>query len=358
MLKKIRLFFFLVAILFFATFTFAEDAPVYDADNFPPQFDNPGDSSLDSSLIQQPAPSSSASYGFSDEQPVRKGGVEQRLSRIERQVSTIQRADLTSKMDSLQSDVQTLRGQVEELKHQLETADAQQKKLFSDLNKKINKTKLEKSSASIVTDDNTATPASSNTEIEALRAEIAELKHQMKPPAKSAQVAETDEPSAVIEKSDRSRKLKSKPTIASSNSETGASNHDQPNGAEEQQIYQTAYDLIKEKKYNEAISALQKMLQKYPTGQFAANAHYWLGELYNLLGKNDQSASEFTYVVKNFPESPKVSDAQLKLGLIYTAEFKWPEAKSAFKKVINHYPGTSSARLAAEQIKQIKEAGH
>ena len=87
----------------------------------------------------------------------------------------------------------------------------------------------------------------------------------------------------------------------------------QPNVAEEQQIYQTAYDLIKAKKYNEAINALQKMLQKYPSGQFAANAHYWLGELFGLLGKNDQSASEFSSVVKNYPDSPKVSDAQLSL---------------------------------------------
>lgn len=62
--------------------------------------------------------------------------------------------------------------------------------------------------------------------------------------------------------------------------------------------------------------------------------------------------------MKNYPDSPKVADAQLKLGLIYAAQFKWPDAKGAFKKVINHYPGTATARLAAEQLKQIKEAGH
>jgi TolA-binding protein len=48
----------------------------------------------------------------------------------------------------------------------------------------------------------------------------------------------------------------------------------------------------------------------------------------------------------------------LKLGLILAGQFKWTDAKSTFKKVINHYPGTASARLAAEQLRQIKEAGH
>jgi tol-pal system protein YbgF len=131
---------------------------------------------------------------------------------------------------------------------------------------------------------------------------------------------------------------------------------DQPDVAEEQQIYQTAYDLIKAKKYNEAVTTLQKMLKKYPAGQFAANAHYWLGELYGLLNKDSESADEFETVVKNYPDSSKVADAQLKLGLIYAGQFKWPDAKAAFKKVVSRYPGTASARLASEQLKQLKQA--
>ena len=148
---------------------------------------------------------------------------------------------------------------------------------------------------------------------------------------------------------------------ASSNAaaDTAAKSTDnQPNVAEEQQIYQTAYSLIKAKKYNDAVDALQKMLKKYPSGQFASNAHYWLGELYGLMGKNDQALAEFGTVVKTYPDSPRVSDAQLKLGLIYASQTKWSDAKTAFKRVINHYPGTASSRLASEQLKQIKQAGH
>jgi TolA-binding protein len=44
--------------------------------------------------------------------------------------------------------------------------------------------------------------------------------------------------------------------------------------------------------------------------------------------------------------------------MIYAAQFKWPEAKTTFKKVITHYPGTTSARLAAQQLKEIKTGGH
>jgi TolA-binding protein len=76
------------------------------------------------------------------------------------------------------------------------------------------------------------------------------------------------------------------------------------------------------------------------------------------MGKNDLALTEFDTVVVRYPDSPRVSDAQLKVGLIYSALAKWPDAKVSFKKVINHYPGTASARVAVEQLKQIKLAGH
>jgi TolA-binding protein len=63
-------------------------------------------------------------------------------------------------------------------------------------------------------------------------------------------------------------------------------------------------------------------------------------------------------VMNKYPGSPRAPDAQLKLGLIYIGQFKWSEAKTTFKGVVSRYPGTASARLASEQLKQIKKAGH
>jgi len=80
--------------------------------------------------------------------------------------------------------------------------------------------------------------------------------------------------------------------------------------------------------------------------------------LYGIVGKSDQALTEFTTVVKSYPDSPRIADAQLKVGLIFASQSNWTDAKSAFKKVINHYPGTASSRLASEQLKQLKQAGH
>ncbi len=309
-----------VAIISSATMTaFAEDAPVFDVDSYPPQFDEQPDAAANTQTNAQTMPSLTA---------------EQRLSRVEQQMINLQRSDSSSKMEALQNEVQTLRGQVEQLTHQLQQARNQQRVMYSDLDKRIG--------------NQYATTA------------IQSSPKEVKKTAPVKKIISIDQE----EDNDRPVTDAPKPLATSSHAANGASatntktTVNQPDVAEEQKIYQTAYDLIKVKKYNEAIMTLKKMLQKYPSGQFAANAHYWLGELYGLQGKNDQSATEFAIVVKDYPDSPKVSDAQLKLGLIYAAQFKWPDAKTAFKKVIAHYPGTASARLATEQLKQIKQAGH
>lgn len=315
-----------------APIAMAEEAPVYDADNFPPQFDGQSDAGAQPQGYGPPPPSAAMMAP-----PPESLSMEQRVSRAEHQISNLQGKDIPTKVESLQSEVQSLRGQVEQLTRQLQQVQTQQRTMYTDLDKRLVSSKQAAAKAAPAAPEEVAPQKTVTTTTTAAN----------KP--KPSVIAPADSDVA-----DKGTAITAPVPAAAKTSDVAQ----QPNVAEEQQIYQTAYDLIKVKKYNEAITALQKMLQKYPTGQFAANAHYWLGELYGLLGKNDQSAVEFDAVVKNYPDSPKVADAQLKLGLINAAQFKWTDAKAAFKKVINHYPGTATARLAAEQLKQIREAGH
>ena len=302
-------------------------APVYDADNLPPSFDG---QPIDGGSQAPSVPSRSF-----EARPLNLT-LEQRLSRLEQTIENLQHSDTSTKLNQIHNELQSLRGQLEEFNHQLQVLQNQQKSMYSDLDRRISKQAAAKTP-----------PALSQEESDPVVQPAPVVKAKKSPVApKPIMPPHPATPDDTIPQSS--------PTPAP----VASSGTSQPDAAEEQQTYQVAYDLIKAKKYNEAVAALQKMLQKYPSGQFAANAHYWLGELYGLMGKNNESAAEFSNVVSAYPSSPKVSDAQLKLGLIYAAQFKWPEAKAAFKKVISRYPKTASARLASEQLKQIKQAGH
>lgn len=315
---------------------FAESAPVYDLDSTQSeQFESPPDQIQFSQA--QPAPQEpAAAYVPGEgraEPPIASSNVEQRMQRIEQQLSSSPTGEALARMESLQDQVQALRGQVEQLTHQLEQVQTQQKNLYADLDKRL--AQSQSSSTESSTKSTSATEAVAANDKPANEVAVAVVKSTAKTAAATKITA---------------------PTIIDSLAAKTAA--DQPNVGEEQQFYQTAYNFIKVKKYKEAVSALQTMLKRYPTGQFASNAHYWLGELYGLMGNNDEALSEFSLVVHQYPHSPRISDAQLKVGLILASQLKWSDAKTALKSVINHYPGTASAKLASEQLKQIKQAGH
>jgi tol-pal system protein YbgF len=314
--KLITTGFSALALLFASAAVYAEHtAPVYDVDSMSSDSQAaasglPSDNSSKSALNQALTTSTEA-----------PATVDQRVERLERQLANLQQNDLSNRLNSIQGEVQALRGQVEELSHQLQDLH-QQREQHAEIDPAQNKDATEQQTMSPVprvNDDEAATPKTTH------------AKNQ-----KSI--------------------LKQSPMEAAP--KRLAATTEQPNVAEEQGVYQTAYNLIKVKKYNEAIAALQKMLGKYPSGQFAANAHYWLGELYSLTGENEQAAAEFGIVVKQYPSNPRVADAELKLGLINATLLKWPAAKASFKKVVSQYPGTTSARLAMEQLKLLKQSGH
>lgn len=311
-----RLLFFIV-LASFNVLAFADDlAPVYEAEAYTPsQYENQADDNSGSTPNYSGAPTMT---------------LEQRVNRLEQAQENQQHSTNSSaKVESLQTQVQELRAEVEDLQKQLK-----QVKTNSDDIKKL------------------------QTAIDQLNEKYASK--GLNPNRKA--YPKVDENTDISNKKNKDPDSADTTTTDASNENQSdvdtSDNPQQPNIAEEQQIYQSAYNYIKDKKYDQAVGDLQKMLQKYPSGQFAANAHYWLGELYNLMGNNSQSATEFNTVVDKFPSSAKVPDAQLKLGMIYATQSKWSDAKSSFKKVIKKYPGTASARLASEQLKQIKSAGH
>lgn len=360
---------------------FAEAAPVFDVDTF-----ESGNDQQDQDLVMPPAPGEEAAAAKSqaepaqpmavgagsgsdagetfvrDEtpkpapqsvgvtrgndavstQPTQSAGVsvdtehlspEERMRRLEQQLASMQDGQNGAQVQSMQTEIQSLRGQIETLTHELDTMRAKEKAGAAQAKATQSVAAVGKPDPSVLENSDSPNDAVAATTGAAGAVAVKKSTAKKKPHA-----SETDE-------------LSGTKAVASSGK-------DQPNVAEEQQIYQTAYDLIKAKKYNEAVTALQGMLKKYPSGQFASNAHYWLGELYGLMSKHDNALEEFNIVITKFPDSPRVSDAELKVGLILAAQSKWADAKKAFKKVINTYPGTASARLASEQLKQIKLAGH
>lgn len=121
----------------------------------------------------------------------------------------------------------------------------------------------------------------------------------------------------------------------------------------EQNAYQAAYNLLRNKQYAQAKHAMKSFIDLYPEGEFAVNAHYWLGELSLLTGDNKLAKSEFETVIKKYPASSKVSDAMLKVGLLYLEGGEQKQAKKQFQTIVTAFPNSASANIAKKRLQTL-----
>jgi len=128
--------------------------------------------------------------------------------------------------------------------------------------------------------------------------------------------------------------------------------------AEQRKDYDLALEKLKEGRYDEASSAFQSFLKKYPGSSYADNAQYWLGEVFYVTRKFQPALDEFGKVLSNHPESTKVADAKLKMGYIQYELKDWAKAQELLNQVVKGYSGTTAARLAQERLDRMKREGH
>ena len=143
---------------------------------------------------------------------------------------------------------------------------------------------------------------------------------------------------------------------ASGNADAGGSNASGSTAAPAQTgdantDYNAAVALILEKKqYDQAITALQAWVKKYPDSTYQPNANYWLGQLNYNKGKKDDAAYYFATVVKNYAKSPKAPEALFKVGVIMQEKNDTAKAKAVFQQVIKQFPNSESAKLAQKRL--------
>ncbi|WP_100641940.1 tol-pal system protein YbgF [Alteromonas facilis] len=222
--------------------------------------------------------------------------IESRLSAIERILDsrTESQHRLQSQLDTMQQEVDELRGAVELHNHQLEKILERQRELYLEIDKRV---EALKSTASIPV--TTQTP--------------------------------------------------------SGNVDAGSSVSQQPvSSASESEAYEAAVNLIlKDRDYERAVPAFQQFIAQYPDSQYAANAHYWLGQLLFNQQQWADAQQQFAVVVDRFTDSTKRADSLLKMGIIAERLGNAALARQKFNQVISEYPDSSARKLADSRLSQL-----
>lgn len=226
-------------------------------------------------------------------------------------------AKLIDKIQALQQDIQELRGQLEVQAHDLKLLQQQQVAFYKDLDARLGNGSSKTAQSKPATDITLGSKT---------------------PPAQPNPATAASTPTKVAKSSTP------QPIIAVS----------RINPADEQISYLAAYELVKNKRYDNAINAMQTFVQKYPKGGYTANAEYWLGELYLVKKDYPKAIEHFEVVLHQFPSSSKSAASLLKSGYAYAATGDNQEAKKRFQQIIRTYPDTPTAQLASAKLQTIK----
>lgn len=118
----------------------------------------------------------------------------------------------------------------------------------------------------------------------------------------------------------------------------------------EYQAYRACYDLVKRKKFDEAIVAFKQFQVDFPEGRYAANSYYWLGELYLTPPPRDieLARQSFAFLLERYPGHNKVPDTLYKLGKVHYLKGDMPKSREYLERVIREHGNTdsSAAKLA------------
>lgn len=226
--------------------------------------------------------------------------LEQRVQRLEKLLESQGLVDMFLQMQKLQQEVGELRGQVEQQNNEVENLKQRQRDLYLDIDRRIGK--LESGGPA---------PAASK-------------------------------PSSAPKESTTGKKTAAAPAV---------------NTADEDAAYRDAFNLLKEGRYQTAISRFTDFLGKYPSSGYADNAQYWLGEANYVLRNYTQAITEFNQVVTGYPQSNKRADALLKVGYCYYELKDFANAKLALEKVVRDFPKTTASRLADNRLQRMQLEG-
>jgi tol-pal system protein YbgF len=104
---------------------------------------------------------------------------------------------------------------------------------------------------------------------------------------------------------------------------------------------------VRSQQFDAAVDAFRQFLRNYPDGKYAANAHYWLGELYLVVQPRDLEASRqaFSLLLSQYPDNAKAPDAMYKLGKVHFEKGNRDKAREYMDRVVTDYGNTSSSAV-------------
>jgi tol-pal system protein YbgF len=222
-----------------------------------------------------------------------------RLDKIETKLSNDKLLDLVNQIDTLKATVAKLSGELEVLSYNQQAAEKRQNELFNDLDTRLGRLEGRGTAASA-------------------------------PSAASAPAAAASGATSPV--------APAEPVTAKTQTV---------------QDFDKALDLLRNRDFPHAITALQNYLAANPSGDQASDAQYWLGVAHQALRQYDAAIEVLRRFAEKYPSHPKAPDALRNIANCQRDMGQKDMAKATMQKLIKLYPKSTAAQRAKMEIKHL-----
>jgi tol-pal system protein YbgF len=118
-------------------------------------------------------------------------------------------------------------------------------------------------------------------------------------------------------------------------------------------LYSNGLKDIQSGKYDLARSEFQDYLKYYGKTDLAANAQFYIGEIYYRQKNYAQAIAEYDKVVNNYPNNFKMAPARLHRATSMLALGQKSSGIRELREIVKLFPGSEEERYARAQLKEL-----
>lgn len=125
-----------------------------------------------------------------------------------------------------------------------------------------------------------------------------------------------------------------------------------------QAAYQAAYQLIPERKFEQARMAFESFVNQYNQSPLAANGYYWLGELYIIDGDKNKAKAAFRTILNDFPGHNKYPEALYKMAVINHEQGDRMTARQQLETLIEQSASLSASATTVAKARDFLQKNY
>ena len=187
-------------------------------------------------------------------------------------------------------------------------------------------------------------------QIEVLNGEIRKLRGQNEELMHGLQDAEKREKDFYVDLDTRLRRFEPTDNAAQIGSDAAVAPVDRDDLAAENRAFEAAYGLFKGGSHENAVTAFQEFLKKYPESVHAPNANYWLGNAQFALKDCKNALGTYQGLLKAFPGMPKAAEVLFNIAGCLQELKQDAAAQKTLKQLVAKYPDSEAAGKAKKLI--------